>query len=951
MKRKIALRWSAGVIVAGLALGGFARTGYAQAAAPAPVAQNAAIEKSDDGVVVAVANGFVKLTVRTPDVIHVQYAADKSFFDHKSISALPNTSAIPKWDLKSDAGAATVSTSDISAVVDLKTGAVSFLDSTGKPILAEKSDGRTLEAADVQGEKTFHVRQQWQSDPSESLYGMGELQLGITDIKNWDLDFWQHNGTVVSPFLVSSKGYGILWDNPSYTRFGDLGNFAAIPPEDLVDDSGKAGGLSSGPFTAADAPLQNPTTAATIAVGVRGGGGGRGRGGGGAVGTRWEGNLAPTVSGDYQFQTYSNGTVRVWLNNKLVIDHFRQSWLPWYDVARLHMEAGQHYPIKVEWEADGQGNQLTMAWKPPVADRDQQGTAIWSEVGSGIDYYFCYGPSLDHVISGYRNITGKANMLPDWALGYWQSRDHYSNQQQSIDAVAEFRKRQIPLDNIVQDWQYWPGASLDTVGSWAFDPARYPDPLAWTKAIHDQHAHLMISIWGWIAEKSQPNNNYQEMLAKNYLLGVNGGRDARTFVDFFNPDAGKLFWKQLNTEMYSKGIDAWWLDAAEPDIAGTPTLDTMRKLMNPNGMGTGAKTLNGYPLLESKAVYEGQRETSPEKRVFILTRSGYPGMQRYSAVVWSGDSTSTWPAMRNQIMAGLGYSISGMPYWSMDIGGYQPLPRLVNPKTDADKAEWDELNARWYEFGTFVPITRMHGQGAREIYNFGDQAIAAMTRYDKLRYALMPYIYSLAGDTTQNDSTIMRPLVMDFPGDATAREVTDQYMFGPAFLVNPVTEYKARSRSVYLPPAAAWYEFWSGKSAQPGTTIDADAPYDSEPIFIKSGSIIPTAPVVQYIGEKPHDPITIYVYAGEDGSFSLYEDEGTNFNYEKGAFARIPMTWNEAAKTLTIGKRAGSFPGMMDQRTFNVIFVNKDQPVGFAFDAKPAASVKYSGDEIVVKAQ
>ena len=905
-------------------------------------AQSVPIEKIPDGVIVSLKDGFLKVAVRTPDVFHVLYATDKAFFDHKSISALPRNSPIPKWNLTTDGDSAALATEHLKAKIELTTGAVSFFDDAGKLILAEKADGRTVEPAEVQGEKTFHVRQRWQASADESLYGLGELQLGFTDIKNWDLDLWQHNGTVVSPFLVSSKGYGIFWDNPSFTRFGDLGQFVPIPSEDLIDDSGNAGGLSTGTFVDSAAKLQSPTTAPTLAISGRGGRRGRG-------GTRWEGQLAPTVTGDYQFQTYSNGTIRVWLNDKLIIDHFRQNWLPWYDVARIHMEAGGHYPIKIEWSADGQGNQLAVNWKPPVADRDGQGTSLWSEVGGGVDYYFCYGPTLDHVIAGYRNITGRANMLPDWAMGYWQSRDHYTNQQQSIDAVAEFRKRRIPLDNIVQDWQYWPGASLNTVGSWAFDPTRYPDPVGWIKAIHDRHAHLMISIWGWISALSQPNKNYQEMLEKKYLLGTNGGRNARTFVDFFNPDAGKLFWQQLNAEMFSKGIDAWWLDAAEPDIAEIPTLDAQRTLMNPNGMGTGAKVLNAYPLLESKAVYEGQRETAPDRRVFILTRSGYPGMQRYSAVVWSGDSTSTWPAMRNQIMAGLGYSISGMPYWSMDIGGYQPLPRLTNPKTPADKDEWDELNTRWFQFGTFVPIMRVHGQGARELYNFGDHALAAMTRYDQLRYALMPYIYSLAGDVTQNDGTIMRPLVMDFPSDATSREVSDQFMFGPAFLISPVCTYKARTRSVYLPPAAQWYEFWSGSAKLGGQTIQADAPFDSMPLFIKSGSIIPTAPVVQYTGEKPHDPITIYVYGGEDGAFSLYEDEGTNFNYEKGAFARIPMTWNQAAQTLTIRKRQGSFPGMLEKRTFNVIFVTKDTPVGFSFDAQPGQSVEYVGNEIAVK--
>jgi alpha-D-xyloside xylohydrolase len=360
--------------------------------------------------------------------------------------------------------------------------------------------------------------------------------------------------------------------------------------------------------------------------------------------------------------------------------------------------------------------------------------------------------------------------------------------------------------------------------------------------------------------------------------------------------------------------------------------------------------------LESKAIYEGQRETAPNQRVFILTRSGYPGMQRYSAVVWSGDSTSTWPGMIKQITAGLSYSISGMPYWTMDIGGYA-LPgkfgavaqRTGRPQNPADAEEWDELNTRWFQFGTFVPMMRVHGQGAREIYHFGDAAQQAMIKYDKLRYALMPYIYSLNGAVTQEDATIMRPLVMDFGSDPKVLDITDQYMFGPALLVSPVTQYKARTRSVYLPQSAGWYEFVSGKAAQPGTNVDAAAPYDSMPLFVKAGSIIPTGPVMQYVGEKPSDPLTLYVYTGANGGFTLYEDEGINYNYEKGAFAQIPISWDETSKTLTIGKRQGTFPGMLEQRTFNVIFVSKDKPVGFAFDAKADRTVRYSGESVQVK--
>jgi alpha-D-xyloside xylohydrolase len=961
------------------------------------------VEKTADGIVVPVGDGFLSVGVRSENVIHVMFARDRSFFSHTSIAALPRSGAAPKFEVTSDASQATVSTAALKARVDLKSGAVSFLDSAGKLIAAEKPVGRSLEAADVQGEKTFHVRQQWQSEPSEALYGLVENQLGLINIKNWDLDLWQHNGTSITPFLVSSKGYGIFWDNPSYTRFGDLSEFEPIPASMLIDNTGKAGGLSMGPLPADDGALASPTASATISVsrGARGGGragrgaaaaaapatapalqpaetpppglqpaetppaasapaaqarGNRGRGGGGAlVSTRFEGKIAPSVTGDYQFQSYSNGGIKVWIDGKLVMDHWRQNWLPWFDVARIHLDAGKQYAIRVDWNNES-GTEMALKWKPPVADREAQGTSLWSEVGQGIDYYFCYGPSIDKAIAGFRNVTGKATMLPNWAMGYWQSRDHYTNQQESIDAVKTFREKQIPLDNIVQDWQYWPGASLNTVGSWAFDPARFPDPVAWIKAIHEQRAHLMISVWGWISAQSIPDTNYQEMAAKNYLLGTSAGRGGRTFADFFNPGASKLFWEQLNRLLFSKGIDAWWLDASEPDIAGTPTLDAMRTLMNPNGMGTGAKVLNAYPVLESKAIYEGQREAAPNQRVFILTRSGYPGMQRYSAVVWSGDTTSTWPAMKKQIAAGLSYSISGMPYWTMDIGGYA-LPgkfgavaqRTGRPQNPADAEEWDELNTRWFQFGTFVPMMRVHGQGAREIYHFGDAAQQAMIRFDKLRYALMPYIYSLNGAVTQEDATIMRPLVMDFASDPKVLDIDDEYMFGPALLVSPVSVYKARSRSVYLPNAAGWYEFFSGKSVKPATTVDAAAPYDSLPLFVKAGSILPTGPVMQYVGEKPSDPLTLYVYTGADGAFTLYEDEGVNYNYEKGAFAQIPISWNEAAKTLTLGKRQGSFPGMLSTRTFNIIFVSPEKPVGFSFEGKADKSVSYSGDAVQVK--
>jgi alpha-D-xyloside xylohydrolase len=429
-----------------------------------------------------------------------------------------------------------------------------------------------------------------------------------------------------------------------------------------------------------------------------------------------------------------------------------------------------------------------------------------------------------------------------------------------------------------------------------------------------------------------------------------------TFYDAFNADARKLFWSQVNRELFSKHVDAWWMDATEPDLLPTPTLEGQHTHMNPTYLGTGARVLNAYPLMNSEGVYDGQREVAPNQRVFILTRSAYTGQQRYAAATWSGDTSSTWTAMHLQIPAGLGFCISGIPYWTMDVGGFSVPARFStqNPKPE-DVEEWRELNTRWFEFGTFVPLLRVHGEYPnREMWFLGGEpspAYQAELKFDRLRYQLLPYVYSLAGDITQNGSTMMRPLVMDFPDDAKAREVTDEYMFGPAFLVAPVTTYKARSRSVYL-PRGTWYDFWSGavadKSASSGAAVDASAPYDAIPIHVRAGSIIPLGPEPQYTTEKKSDPIMLYVYTGANGNFDLYEDDGVTYNYEKGQFSRIPIRWDDATQTLTIGKREGSFPAMLAERAFDVVLVSKTKPLEFSFNPKPDRTVTYKGDEVVV---
>jgi alpha-D-xyloside xylohydrolase len=904
-------------------------------------------EKVADGIVVPIKDAFLKVQVYAADVVRIACAKDRAFFARRSVVTEPKKIVKTNWLLKTENSEAILSTAKLQVHVNLVSGAVSFFDSSGKSILAERTDGRTLEPAEVQGEQTFHVGQQWEPNDDESLYGLGQRQIGIVDIKGYDLDLWQHNTHVVVPFLVSSRGYGVLWDNLSFTRFGDLREFQPIPADCLMDASNQPGGLTVGTFTAVDPDqLENPHVDSKIVFAGRGRGGARNW-------TRWTGEIVPSTTGDYQFKTYSNGRIKMWLDGKVVIEHWRQNWLTDNDQIKVQLQAGHHYAIRLEYGGD-EATTMQLTWKTPAPDKS---TALWSEVGDGVDYYFVYGPALDRVIAGFRQLTGQASLMPQWAFGLWQSRQRYETAQQSLDVVDEFRRRAIPFDNIVQDWQYW---KPDAWGSHQFDPARFPDPDGWIKAIHDRHAHVMISVWGKFYTGTA---NFDAMQKAGFLYQPNlteGLQDwinyPYTFYDAFNPAARKLFWSQINTGLFSKGIDAWWMDASEPDLTPSPpTLEGQRTHMNPTAMGTASRVMNGYALMNSKGIYEGQRSVAPNQRVFILTRSGFAGIQRYGTATWSGDTTSTWTALKKQIAAGLGFCISGMPYWTMDIGGYTMESKFSteNP-TPENTEEWRELNARWFEFGTFCPLTRLHGElKPREPWTFGGDthpAYQAIVKFDHLRYRLLPYIYSLAGEITQDAGTMMRPLVMDFQNDTASREIADEYMFGPAFLVAPVTTYQARARSVYLPPANGdWYDFWTGASIAGGQTIDAPSPYDAMPVFVRAGSIIPLGPEIQYTGEKPADPITLCVYAGADGQFSLYEDDGLTYDYEKGAFARVPINWDEKSQTLTIGKREGSFEGMLKKRTFNVVLVSKEKPVGFSFTPNADQTVTYNGKVVTAK--
>ncbi len=566
-------------------------------------------------------------------------------------------------------------------------------------------------------------------------------------------------------------------------------------------------------------------------------------------------------------------------------------------------------------------------------DRFVQHLFIDGNVADTVDYYFMYGPSMDKVISEYRDLTGQAPLFGKWAYGFWQCKNRYESQDEVLRVAGEYRKLGIPADNIVQDWFWW-----TRMGSFIFNK-NYPDPRAMVSDLHQDHFHIMISVWPTFQPGTVP---FETMKRNGWFIHMNSP-DAQWLpgaglYDAFSAKARAYYWKLIDDNLFRLGFDAWWLDTTEPESF------TETNLMEHahTAMGNGARYANIFPLMTTTGVYEGQRAATSQKRVFILTRSAAPGMQRNAATAWSGDIFCTWTVLRRQVTAGLNYMLSGLPYWTTDIGGFV----WANPKDPA----YRELFVRWFEYGAFCPIFRVHGtraSGDNAIWSYGKEAQSILTKYDVLRYRLMPYIYSVAWRVTHDGYTMMRPLVMDFPNDAEARQIGNQFMFGPALLVNPVTHPGAETRRLYL-PAGTWYDFWTGQQFTGSRWITAPAPLGTMPLYVRAGSIVPMGPVIQYAGEKPDAPINLRVYPGANGSFTLYDDDGTTYDYEKGQYATIPIQWDDSTHTLTIGARQGSYPGMDKQRTFNIIWVSSGHGVGVSPVQFPDKTVQYGGSAISV---
>lgn len=900
------------------------------------------VTKTDRGVVVRTDEGDrVRVEVFSPTIARVTASCDKRFSRRESLAVLPQPSFSDFRVETSDEDQVRLTTDAMQLTIDRQTGRVACYDAEGRLVLSEER--REFSPIEVDGDAGYTVRQVFHSPDEEAFYGLGQHQSDEFNYKGKNETLYQYNTKVSVPFIVSTRGYGLLWDNYSLTRWGDPRDYMQL--DELFDSEGLKATYKSRKGLIVErteerldyADLEKvkkfPTEFLPHFYGSE---------------IVWEGDLTAKEAGIHRFILYYAGYTKLFVDGEEVVsEHWRTAWNPNSVKFELAFQEGETKHIRVEWKPDGGVSYLSLKGLSPVPDEEQRKMSWWSEMADEIDYYVVLGDTADKVISGYRTLTGKAQIMPKWAMGFWQSRERYKTQQEIVSTVAEYRKRGIGLDNIVMDWSHW---EEDKWGSHEFDPARFEDPKQMVDSIHALHARFMISVWpkfylttDHYKELDELGAMYQQAVADSVRDWIGRGYIG-SFYDAYNPRARKLFWQQMSEHYLPLGVDAWWMDASEPDILSNASLAYRKALSGPTYLGSSTRYLNTYALMNAEAIYTGQRGERPNQRVFLLTRSGFAGLQRYSTATWSGDIGTCWEDMKAQISAGLNFSISGIPYWTQDVGGFS-VQKKFEKATEGSEAmeEWRELNARWHQWGAFTPLYRSHGQYPfRELYHIAPDAHPAfqsMLYYNRLRYRLMPYLYTLASRTWFDDYTLMRPLVMDFADDEAVLNIGDQFMCGDALLVCPVYTYQARNRELYL-PAGLWYDFYTEQPIEGGRRLTADAPYERMPLYARAGQIVPMGPAIEYTAQDTAGELFIHVYTGRDATFSLYEDEGTNYDYERGAFSRIPMQWSEAEQRFTLGEREGAFREMIPERDVTVRLIT---PQG-----EKSHKVRYTGAAIAI---
>ncbi len=798
-------------------------------------------QKTNLGIKAKISSTDVEIQFYSPSIVRILKSPEGKIFTKESLSVIkkPETT---EFAINQQGDIISLKTDKMKVEVNVKSGKISYSTLEGEQVLSEKKSGATFTDFNDAGSNTYTVTQSFTLENDEAIYGLGQQQRGKLSLRNTKLSMVQGNTDDYVPFLVSTKGYGLFWDNYSPTVF-----------EDILES-----------------------------------------------------------------------------------------------------------------------------------------TSFKSDVGDCIDYYFMLGDNIDGSIACMRELTGQAPMFPLWTFGYWQSKERYKSQDEVVSVVKKYRELDVPLDGIIQDWQYWGNNYL--WNAMEFLNVDYSNPKKMIDDIHNMNAHMIISIWNSFGPQTKQYRDLEKIgaLMDFHTWPQSGSekwppnRDYPSGVrvyDPYNPVALDIYWKYLNAGVFSLGMDGWWMDSSEPDHLDFKPSDFDNKTY----LGSFRKVRNAFPLMTVGGLSQHQRSTTSDKRVFILTRSAFAGQQRYGANTWSGDVNSSWQSLRNQIPAGLNFSMSAIPYWNTDIGGFFASVYNRGWSEGAKNPSFQELYVRWLQFGAFTPMMRSHGTDIpREIYNFGEKGepiFDAIAKTINLRYSLLPYIYSTAWAVTNKQSTIMRALVMDFK-DKNVLDMNNEYLFGKSILVAPVVHAQytpetilktntetgwdkkdansenksqsinfteAKSTKVYLPEGTSWYDFWANEKINGGKEIVKETTIDEIPLFIKSGSIIPFGPQVQYATEKKWDSLEIRVYPGANGEFILYEDENDNYNYEKGTYSTITFSWNDAKKTLNIGDRKGSFPGMLLNRKFSITIIGSGKISDENRVAKPNKVIAYTGNQMAVK--
>jgi alpha-D-xyloside xylohydrolase len=846
------------------------------------------ISKDSLGVRVEMEAGELALRPIAEGAIRVRFS--KGEIQEKMNLVFTEQVQTPAFAVKEDETAITIKTAKLQATVERVSGRITFRDGAGRLLLQEKIGGRIFEESTVMGEPCHRVGQSFESPQDEKIFGGGQFQDGYLNIRDLPRRLTQVNTQIAIPFVISSKGYGLLWHNYGRTEWN--------PAERKVELAaiGEEGETTKVEVTSAEGTTKEVRTEQTFV-----------------------GRFSVERAGRYALMLDVGQKMarrhEVSIDGKKVVE-VRNFWLPPTTSWLMELEAGEH-EVKVVGEIKD---------TPAIYFRESRDETVWvSPVGEAIDYVVFAGDSADEIIATYRKLTGAAPMMPLWAYGFIHCRERFRSQQDILENAAEFRKRNLPMDLIVQDWQYWGKYGWNAM---QFDETHYPDPKEMMRALHEMNVRLMVSVWSKVAITCEVG---KEMTARGFYL-----KDT-TWIDFFNPEARAFYWKNFSQRLVSLGIDAWWQDATEPendDLDGRMT-----------HAGPGNRVQNVYPLLVTKTVYEGLRKDVPEKRVCVLTRSAYLGQQRYAAATWSGDIGNDWETFRRQIPAGLNFVLTGQPYWTTDCGGFfRPAPGRFEDEG------YRERLVRWFQYATFCPLQRIHGyQTNTEPWRYGEKVEGIIKKYLELRYRLLPYIYSTAWEVTSKGGTMMRPLVMDFGGDEKALEEKYEFMFGRGILVSPVVEEGARGWNVYLPKnVGGWIDFWTGEKFAGGQRVKCAAELERIPLFMRAGAIVPMGPVQQFTTEKKDGVIELRVYPGADGRFVIYEDEGVNYNYEKGMFVEIPVEWKDSTRTLTIGERRGEFEGMVRRRVFKVVMVKEGRGIGVDVGESFDAEVVYEGKTQVV---